>query len=37
VAVEVDFRLAEAQENILREWPAAGVVRGDILEQRLDT
>lgn len=36
VAVEVDFRLAEALEGTLREFPAARVVRGDILEQRLD-
>lgn len=35
VAVEVDFRLAEALERILAPWPAARVVRGDILAQRL--
>ena len=36
VAVELDFRLAEALEGTLREWPGTRVVRGDILEQRLD-
>ena len=36
VAVEVDFRLAEALEATLAPWPAARVVRGDILEQRLE-
>lgn len=36
VAVEVDFRLAEALEAALAPWPAARVVRGDILAQRLE-
>jgi 16S rRNA (adenine1518-N6/adenine1519-N6)-dimethyltransferase len=36
VAVEVDYRLAEALERTLAPWPAARVVRGDILAQRLD-
>ena len=36
VAVEVDFRLAEALEAALAPCPDARVVRGDILEQRLD-
>lgn len=36
VAVEVDFRLAEALTRRLAASPAARVVRGDILEQRLD-
>ncbi|HET9252768.1 MAG TPA: 16S rRNA (adenine(1518)-N(6)/adenine(1519)-N(6))-dimethyltransferase RsmA [Candidatus Eisenbacteria bacterium] len=36
VAVEVDFRLAEALEATLAPWPAARVLRGDILEQRLE-
>jgi 16S rRNA (adenine1518-N6/adenine1519-N6)-dimethyltransferase len=35
VAVEVDFRLGEALADTLGAWPAARVVRGDILGQRL--
>lgn len=35
-AVELDLRLAEHLEALLRPYPAARVVRGDILEQRLD-
>ena len=36
VAVELDFRLADALESTLAPWPNARVVRGDILEQRLE-
>ena len=36
-AVELDLRLAEAVERALASYHAARVVRGDILEQRLDT
>jgi 16S rRNA (adenine1518-N6/adenine1519-N6)-dimethyltransferase len=36
VAVELDLRLAEAVERRLAPYPAARVVRGDILDQRLD-
>jgi len=35
-AVELDLRLAEAVERALASYHAARVVRGDILEQRLD-
>jgi 16S rRNA (adenine1518-N6/adenine1519-N6)-dimethyltransferase len=35
-AVELDLRLAEALEMRLAPWPAARVVRGDILEQRAE-
>ncbi|HET9941483.1 MAG TPA: 16S rRNA (adenine(1518)-N(6)/adenine(1519)-N(6))-dimethyltransferase RsmA [Candidatus Eisenbacteria bacterium] len=35
-AVELDLRLAEALETRLAVWPAARVVRGDILEQRAE-
>jgi 16S rRNA (adenine1518-N6/adenine1519-N6)-dimethyltransferase len=35
-AVELDLRLAEHLESLLRPFPNARVVRGDILEQRLD-
>ncbi|HEX5031064.1 MAG TPA: 16S rRNA (adenine(1518)-N(6)/adenine(1519)-N(6))-dimethyltransferase RsmA, partial [Candidatus Eisenbacteria bacterium] len=35
-AVELDLRLAEALEARLAPWPAARVVRGDILEQRAE-
>jgi len=34
-AVELDLRLAEHVESLLRPWPRARVVRGDILDQRL--
>ncbi len=34
-AVELDLRLAEHVESLLRPWPQARVVRGDILDQRL--
>jgi 16S rRNA (adenine1518-N6/adenine1519-N6)-dimethyltransferase len=37
VAVELDLRLAEYMEMRLRPYPNARVVRGDILDQRLDT
>ncbi len=36
VAVELDLRLAEHIETLLRPHPNARVVRGDILDQRLD-
>jgi len=36
VAVELDLRLAEHVETLLRPYPNARVVRGDILDQRLD-
>jgi 16S rRNA (adenine1518-N6/adenine1519-N6)-dimethyltransferase len=36
VAVELDLRLAEHMERELRPYPDARVVRGDILDQRLD-
>jgi 16S rRNA (adenine1518-N6/adenine1519-N6)-dimethyltransferase len=36
VAVELDLRLAEHVETLLRPHAAARVVRGDILDQRLD-
>ena len=36
VAVELDLRLAEHVESLLRPYPNARVVRGDILNQRLD-
>jgi len=36
VAVEIDFRLADALGQKLRPYPAARVVRGDILEQRIE-
>ncbi len=35
-AVELDLRLAEAVERLLLPYPAARVVRGDILEQRIE-
>ena len=35
VAVEIDFRLAEALERKLEPYPGARVVRGDILDQRI--
>jgi len=37
IAVELDLRLAEAVERTLGSYHTARVVRGDILEQRLDT
>jgi 16S rRNA (adenine1518-N6/adenine1519-N6)-dimethyltransferase len=37
IAVELDLRLAEAVERSLSSYHAARVVRGDILDQRLDT
>lgn len=37
VAVELDLRLAEYMEMRLRPYPNARVVRGDILDQRLDS
>lgn len=37
VAVELDLRLAEYMEMRLRPYSNARVVRGDILDQRLDT
>jgi len=36
VAVEIDFRLAEALEHALEGYPDARVLRGDILDQRID-
>ena len=36
VAVELDLRLAEYMEGQLRRFPAARLVRGDVLDQRLD-
>lgn len=36
VAVELDLRLAEHIETLLRPYPNARVVRGDILDKRLD-
>ncbi|HEU5393263.1 MAG TPA: 16S rRNA (adenine(1518)-N(6)/adenine(1519)-N(6))-dimethyltransferase RsmA, partial [Candidatus Methylomirabilis sp.] len=36
VAVELDLRLADAMEGELGSFPRARVVRGDILDQRLD-
>ena len=36
IAVELDLRLAEAVEHALASYHAARVVRGDILDQRLD-
>jgi 16S rRNA (adenine1518-N6/adenine1519-N6)-dimethyltransferase len=36
IAVELDLRLAEAIERALASYHAARVVRGDILEQRLE-
>jgi 16S rRNA (adenine1518-N6/adenine1519-N6)-dimethyltransferase len=36
VAVELDHRLSEHVEGVLRPYSAARVVRGDVLEQRLD-
>jgi len=36
VAVEIDFRLAEALEHALEGYPDARVFRGDILDQRID-
>jgi 16S rRNA (adenine1518-N6/adenine1519-N6)-dimethyltransferase len=36
-AVELDLRLAEHLEALLRPYPNARVVRGDVLAQRLDT
>jgi 16S rRNA (adenine1518-N6/adenine1519-N6)-dimethyltransferase len=36
IAVELDLRLAEAVEGALASYHSARVVRGDILEQRLD-
>lgn len=36
IAVELDLRLAEAAERALASYHATRVVRGDILEQRLD-
>ncbi len=37
VAVELDLRLAEAVEGALAPYPNARVVRGDILDQRLES
>lgn len=37
VAVEIDFRLAEALKRTLAPYPDARVLRGDILDQRIDT
>jgi len=37
VAVELDHRLAEHMEGELRSHPRARVVRGDILDQRVET
>ncbi len=37
VAVELDLRLAEHMEEELRAWPRARVVRGDILDLRLES
>jgi 16S rRNA (adenine1518-N6/adenine1519-N6)-dimethyltransferase len=36
VAVELDLRLADTMENELKAFPRARVVRGDILDQRVD-
>jgi len=36
-AVELDLRLAEHIETLLRPYPNARVVRGDILDQRLES
>jgi len=36
VAVELDHRLAEHVEGVLRPYSASRVARGDVLEQRLD-
>jgi 16S rRNA (adenine1518-N6/adenine1519-N6)-dimethyltransferase len=36
IAVELDLRLADAAECAIASYPMARVVRGDILEQRLD-
>ena len=36
VAVELDFRLAEHMEGALRPYPRARVVRGDVLDVRID-
>jgi len=36
VAVEIDFRLAEALEHALEGYPDARVLRGDILDQPID-
>ena len=35
-AVELDFRLAEHMEAVLRPFPHARVVQGDILDRRID-
>jgi 16S rRNA (adenine1518-N6/adenine1519-N6)-dimethyltransferase len=37
VAVELDLRLAEHMEGELRSYPRARVVRGDVLDQRVET
>jgi 16S rRNA (adenine1518-N6/adenine1519-N6)-dimethyltransferase len=37
VAVELDFRLAEHMEGGLRPFPRARVVRGDVLDLRVET
>jgi 16S rRNA (adenine1518-N6/adenine1519-N6)-dimethyltransferase len=37
VAVEIDRRLADLVERTLEPFPTARVVRGDILEQRMET
>jgi 16S rRNA (adenine1518-N6/adenine1519-N6)-dimethyltransferase len=37
IAVELDLRLAEVVEGKLASFPTARVVRGDILDQRVDT
>jgi len=36
VAVELDFRLAEHMEGELRPYPRARVIRGDILDRRVE-
>ena len=36
VAVELDFRLAEHMEGNLRPYPRARVVRGDVLDHRIE-
>lgn len=37
VAVEIDLRLAEVMQKLLSAYPAAHVVSGDILDQRIET
>jgi 16S rRNA (adenine1518-N6/adenine1519-N6)-dimethyltransferase len=36
VAIELDFRLAEHMEGCLRPYPRARVVRGDVLDHRIE-